>query len=501
MSRRCGCGGSSDLSRSGPLLYFLAASNAPQAEKDRADAVADGTADNVKIATGLAAVKAAGGGTLLLSQGDFNLAAQVSIAGFDDLEIETDIVMRGAGPGNTRLAAASGLASAINITAAARVHLSDFGISVVGATNGISSARTTTPAAGDRAFWYSTFKRIQVTGPYDGSHTGWAFSLGSAYDSLFEQIEGLGVGNGVRLFNQVTAQSPGGLVLTRCHMDLWGTNRIGYSIDAVVAAASMTQILFQECSAVGDGSGCKGYWFGGSGESSHNRVVGGSLDVFDTLVEVDRGEGNRFDLGYCGPRGATALTGFKFGVNAWNNRVSAGVVRVSTGTFTLLNDAGTVFPNQPNQVRDVALNALGGTTITQTVQPRTVTEGISNYGAGTATAVTKPPAVKTPNRPITLVDAATVAVDASLGNLFRVTMAGNRAIGVPTNPTDGQEMLIEMLASGGARTPSFTAGAGGFVLGNIVITAIASATTDIAKCVYNATAARWRVVEIWKNYA
>ena len=41
---------------------------------------------------------------------------------------------------------------------------------------------------------------------------------------------------------------------------------------------------------------------------------------------------------------------------------------------------------------------------------------------------------------VTLTDAATIATDASLGNLFRVTLGGNRTLGNPTNPVDGQKV-------------------------------------------------------------
>ena len=42
---------------------------------------------------------------------------------------------------------------------------------------------------------------------------------------------------------------------------------------------------------------------------------------------------------------------------------------------------------------------------------------------------------------VSLTDAATIAVDASLGNDFRVTIAGNRTMGNPANPTDGQKII------------------------------------------------------------
>lgn len=54
-----------------------------------------------------------------------------------------------------------------------------------------------------------------------------------------------------------------------------------------------------------------------------------------------------------------------------------------------------------------------------------------------------------------LTDAATIAVDASLGNDFRLTIAGNRAMGTPANPSDGQEIVFQVTQGPGG---SFTLG-------------------------------------------
>lgn len=57
-----------------------------------------------------------------------------------------------------------------------------------------------------------------------------------------------------------------------------------------------------------------------------------------------------------------------------------------------------------------------------------------------------------------LTDAATIAVDASLGNVFRVTLGGNRTLGAPANPVDGQEIDFEITQDGtGSRTLAYNA--------------------------------------------
>lgn len=60
--------------------------------------------------------------------------------------------------------------------------------------------------------------------------------------------------------------------------------------------------------------------------------------------------------------------------------------------------------------------------------------------------------------PVQLTDAATVAVDASLSNVFYVTLAGNRTLGQPSNPTDGQAITIFITQDAtGSRTLAYHA--------------------------------------------
>jgi hypothetical protein len=57
---------------------------------------------------------------------------------------------------------------------------------------------------------------------------------------------------------------------------------------------------------------------------------------------------------------------------------------------------------------------------------------------------------------VALTDATTIAVDATLGNHFRVTVAGNRTLGNPSNPSDGQKLLFEVEQDAtGSRTLSY----------------------------------------------
>ena len=58
--------------------------------------------------------------------------------------------------------------------------------------------------------------------------------------------------------------------------------------------------------------------------------------------------------------------------------------------------------------------------------------------------------------PVALTDAASVAVDLSLGNNFSLTLAGNRTLAAPTNVTAGQSGVIIVTQDGtGSRTLAY----------------------------------------------
>jgi len=103
--------------------------------------------------------------------------------------------------------------------------------------------------------------------------------------------------------------------------------------------------------------------------------------------------------------------------------------------------------------------------------------------------------------PVALTDAATIATDASLGNHFRVTLGGNRTLGNPTNPTDGQRALWELIQDGtGTRTLAYdTKFAFGTDISSVTLTTTAS-KRDFLTAVYNSTADKWYVVGFVKGY-
>lgn len=102
----------------------------------------------------------------------------------------------------------------------------------------------------------------------------------------------------------------------------------------------------------------------------------------------------------------------------------------------------------------------------------------------------------------TLTDGATPALDASLGNHFLLTAAGDRTIAVPSNPTSGQKITIAHKASGANRTLALNTGTGGFRFGTDItaLTATTSALTDYIGAIYNSADNKWDVVSYVKGF-
>jgi hypothetical protein len=59
---------------------------------------------------------------------------------------------------------------------------------------------------------------------------------------------------------------------------------------------------------------------------------------------------------------------------------------------------------------------------------------------------------------IALTDGATVTIDATGGNIFTWTIAGNRTLAFPTGLKSGQEVIIVLTTSGTSRTITYAAG-------------------------------------------
>lgn len=103
---------------------------------------------------------------------------------------------------------------------------------------------------------------------------------------------------------------------------------------------------------------------------------------------------------------------------------------------------------------------------------------------------------------VSLTDASTIAVDASLGNTYRVTLGGNRTMGTPSNPADGQMILFEITQDlTGSRTLAWSSA----YLFTTSLPAPALTTTasytDVVGMKYVASSAKWRCMAFEAGYS
>ena len=93
---------------------------------------------------------------------------------------------------------------------------------------------------------------------------------------------------------------------------------------------------------------------------------------------------------------------------------------------------------------------------------------------------------------VALTDVATIVVDASLGNDFRVTLGGDRTMGNPANPTDGQQIIFQITQGAAgwytitwASSYEFSTGLPQPALSTI------GGQTDVLGFIYNAAHSSW----------
>ncbi len=103
---------------------------------------------------------------------------------------------------------------------------------------------------------------------------------------------------------------------------------------------------------------------------------------------------------------------------------------------------------------------------------------------------------------VQLTDAATIAVDASLGNDFRVTIAGSRTMGTPANPTNGEQIIFQVTQGSGA--PYTITWASGYEFSAGLPQPTLSGTagqTDLLGFVYNATTGTWLLTAFLNGFS
>ncbi|MGO8886270.1 MAG: hypothetical protein ACLP7J_06905 [Streptosporangiaceae bacterium] len=134
-----------------------------------------------------------------------------------------------------------------------------------------------------------------------------------------------------------------------------------------------------------------------------------------------------------------------------------------------------------------AVGAAGGSVLTQAASPALAASG----RAALAGATTIEPGAVAP-AVVVLTDAATIAVDASLGNDFRVTIAASRTMASPSNPADGQKITFQVTQGTGGSFTITWGSAYEFSAGLPQPTLSTTAgQTDLLGFIYNAAKGKW----------
>lgn len=142
--------------------------------------------------------------------------------------------------------------------------------------------------------------------------------------------------------------------------------------------------------------------------------------------------------------------------------------------------------------------AVGGAVLTEPfpAPARAATTNSALTAATTVEAGGVAPAV------VSLTDAPTITIDASLGNDFRMTVAGNRTVGNPANPADGQKITIQVTQGGtGGSTLAWE---NGFEFGTGLpqpTLSTAAGDTDLLGFIYNQAKGKWLCVAFIPGYA
>lgn len=175
---------------------------------------------------------------------------------------------------------------------------------------------------------------------------------------------------------------------------------------------------------------------------------------------------------------------------------TTGTLATLLGIETLTNKTLTATSNT------VTAKALFSATTTVDVFAATApTSGQVLTATGASAATWQTPSSPVAPNVVALTDGANIATDASLGNEFTVTLAGNRTLDNPTNPTNGQKNIwrFKQDATGGRTITLGSAFRLGTDITAVTLTADANAI-DYMTAVYSSVDTKWDVVGFIRGY-
>jgi hypothetical protein len=101
-----------------------------------------------------------------------------------------------------------------------------------------------------------------------------------------------------------------------------------------------------------------------------------------------------------------------------------------------------------------------------------------------------------------LTDGADIAVNAALGNDFRLTLGGDHLLSNPTNPLDGQTIKVQV-TQGGSGSSTLSYGTAYLFSSGLPSPTLSTAAgdLDLLEFCYNAALAKWLLIRFVKGFA
>ena len=453
------------------------------------------TDDTTAIQSAINAVGSSGG-TVVFPAGTYKISSP--------LVADSNLILAGVSDGASVIRQTSTTADALTGTDLTRLTIQDLTVQgpSSGTGNGINLTRTTNPAIVSLSFSRMTVKNFGGTG----------IRLSNPIVSTFTDVTSANNGNhGWDIYGVSGGAAGTSCSFIGCYADI--ITNAGFRLDTM-AYCSFVSCAADHCGIGYEvvGVGSQGINFTGCGaESAVNRGTG--YDGYSWKINGAIGVGLFNAFTYNSPNTSIWVTGAARGVSilGFAENTPTGTapnsVKVDSGCSATLGDFSNVSP----------LALSGATNITNDTAGGTIAAGFV-YGAGDAyyegnVSTTAAPTQAqhltrkdyVDNRvspaPVTLTDAPTIATNAALGNHFRVTLQGNRTLGTPTNPTDGKRITWEIIQDAtGNRTLTRSAA---FVVGSTIPSTTLTTTAnkrDFLTAIYNASTAKWYVIDFVKGY-
>jgi len=367
-----------------PYYIYVAANDATVREKAVADYQCDGTADQVQINLAIDDVRATGG-KVVLSSGNFAIAASVDLTG-DVAEDDGNpsVALIGSGAEGTVLVGGSNIDV---ITTGQRAKFEIAYMTIKAAGSGDCLAQT---AGTERGNWQSFVHDIYLQGNFS-DHSGWGINMESPFRMRFANIEMNGVANGVNLKCHTESFNPGNISLDRVFVDLWNdasnASAVGFrlavtnsSSTGVMNLVSVNRLDIAGGSNLTSSIGIEIVGASASyGDSRHHTFNSLNIEDVKTAIKFTRGRDCTFtDLNYIRVLGSGKIIELDSAShnNSFENLYAVG----TTGTtFDLITDANSSSA-LPNRLTRVDGYQPASVTINATLATNTILEHIDLSG-------------------------------------------------------------------------------------------------------------------------